>query len=336
MFRFANPEYLYLLILIPIFITFFIGMRIIRKRNIAKFGNPELLKQLMPDVSVGRQQAKFYLLLTAIVLTIFMLARPQVGSKLQKVKQQNTEIMIALDISNSMLAEDIAPNRLEKSKQILSRLIDNLDNRIGLVVFAGEAFIQLPVTTDFVSAKMFLSSISPNLIARQGTAIGEAIDLCMKSFSGAKDVSRAIIVITDGENHEDDAVKLAQAAVEKGITVHVIGMGSPNGTPLKIKNDYKRDREGNIVMTRLDEDMCKKIAEAGKGIYIRADNTNAAQKIITQEINKMSSIEVESKVYSDFNEQFHLLAWLALALLLVEFFMMERKNMLFRKYRLRF
>ena len=335
MFRFASPEYLYLLILIPVIIGFYIGMRIIRKRNIAKFGNLALLKQLMPDVSVGRQQAKFYLTLLAIVLTVFMLARPQFGTKLQKVKQRNVEIMVALDISNSMLAEDIAPNRLEKSKQILSRLIDNLhENRIGLVVFAGEAFIQLPATADFVSAKMFLTSISPNLIARQGTAIGDAVDLCMKSFSGAKDVSRTIILITDGENHEDDAIKSVQAAAEKGIVVHVIGMGSPNGAPIKIKNDYKRDHEGNPIVTRLNEEMCQEIAKTGKGVYVRADNTNAAQKIIVQEIDNMSAAEIENKVYSNFNEQFPWVAWLVLVLLLVEFFMMERKNKFFKKYKL--
>ncbi|MDR0872304.1 MAG: VWA domain-containing protein [Prevotellaceae bacterium] len=336
MFKFANPDYLYLLILIPILIILFIGVRIFRKRDIAKFGSAEMMKQLMPEVSAGRQQAKFYLLLAAVALTILMLARPQYGSKFEKVKQRNTEIMIALDISNSMMATDIAPSRLEKSKQILSQLIDNLgDNRIGLVVFAGEAYIQLPITSDLASAKMFLASISPSLISQQGTAIGEAIDVSLRSFSSKKGVSRAIIVLTDGENHEDDAVKSAKKAAKQGIAVYVVGMGTTNGVPIPVENstDFKRDRDGKIVITKLNEAMCREIAEAGQGIYVRADNSNAAQKAVSKEIEKLSSTEMETKVFTDFNDHFPLLAWVVLVLLLAEFFILEKRNKLFIKYK---
>ncbi len=337
MFRFANPIYLYLLIIIPILIILFIAYRMIRNRSIKAFGNPELLKELMPGISLYRPYAKYILLLIIITLAIFIMARPQFGSKLEIVKQKNVEIMVALDISNSMLAEDIAPNRLEKSKQILSRLVDGLKNdKIGLVVFAGDAFIQLPITSDHVSAKMFMSSISPKLISRQGTSIGAAIDLCVRSFPPTEGASRAIIVITDGENHEDNAVEAAKLAAEKGCLVHVIGMGNPNGSPIPIAgtSNFKKDREGNVVISRLNEQMCQEIAQAGKGIYVRADNTNSALKIITQEIEKMSSSETEAKVYSEYNEQFQTLAWIALALLTIEFFILNRKNKLFSKFRL--
>jgi len=337
MFRFANPDYLYLLIIIPFLVAFFVIYRIMRKRNIKAFGNPELLSGLMPDVSIYRPYVKFFLLLTAIILAIFMLARPQFGAKLETVRQKNIEIMVALDVSNSMLAEDVVPNRLERAKQILLRLIDRLQNdRIGLVVFAGDAFIQLPITADHVSARMFMSAISTNMVERQGTSIGAAIDLSVQSFSSTEGVGRAIIVITDGENHEDDAVASARAAAEQGIAVHVVGIGNPNGAPIPIPgtSNFMRDRQGNVVITRLNEQMAKEIAQAGNGIYVRADNTNAALQIITQEIERMTTSEIETKRYSEYNEQFQTLAWIALILLLIESFILYRKNKLFAKFKL--
>ena len=337
MFKFANPDYLYLLIIIPFLVVFFVMYRIVRKRNIKAFGNPELLNGLMPDVSVYRPYVKFFLLLTVIILAIFILARPQFGSKLETVKQKNIEIMVALDVSNSMLAEDVAPNRLERAKQILLRLVDGLQNaKIGLVVFAGDAFIQLPITADHVSAKMFMSAISTNMVARQGTSIGAAIDLSARSFSSTEGVGRAIIVITDGEDHEDGAVEAARMVAERGITVHVIGVGSTKSVPIPIPgtSNFRRDRDGNIVVTQLNEQMAKEIAQAGNGIYVRADNSNTALRIISQEIEKMSASEVETKIYSEYNEQFQTLAWIALILLLIECFILYRKNKLFAKFRL--
>lgn len=337
MFKFANPDYLYLLIIIPFLVAFFVMYRIMRKRNIKTFGNPELINQLMPDVSIYRPYVKFFLLLAVIILAIFILARPQFGSKLETVKQKNVEIMVALDVSNSMLAEDVAPNRLERAKQILLRLVDGLNNdKIGLVVFAGDAFIQLPITADHVSAKMFMSAISTNMVARQGTSIGAAIDLSARSFSSTEGVGRAIIVITDGEDHEDNAVEAARMAAEKGIVVHVIGIGGTKSVPIPIPgtSNFRRDKDGNIVVTQLNEQMCKEIAQAGNGIYVRADNSNTALRIITQEIEKMSASEIETKVYSEYNEQFQTLAWIALFLLLIECFILYRKNKLFAKFKL--
>lgn len=245
--------------------------------------------------------------------------------------------MIALDISNSMLAQDVQPSRLEKAKRLVAQLVDKMQNdKVGMIVFAGDAFTQLPITSDYISAKMFLESIDPSLISKQGTAIGAAINLATRSFTPQEGVGRAIIVITDGENHEGGAVEAAKAATEKGIQVNVLGVGMPDGAPIPMEgtNDYRRDRDGNVIVTRLNEEMCQEIAKAGNGIYVRVDNTNSAQKAISQEINKMAKADVETQVYTEFNEQFQAVAWIILLLLLVEMLVLERKNPLFRNIHL--
>jgi Ca-activated chloride channel family protein len=233
-----------------------------------------------------------------------------------------------------MMAEDIAPNRLEKSKRILSQLIDNMDNdKVGLVVFAGEAFTQLPITVDHVSAKMFLNSITPRLIARQGTAIGSAIELTVRSFDQKSTASKAIILITDGENHEDNAIEAAKLARDKGMVVHVVGIGRPEGAPIPVEGtmSFLKDKDGNVVVSKLNEQMCADIAEAGKGVYVRADNTNAATKTITKELDQLAKTEISTTVFSSFNEQFQSFAILALVLLLVEILMFERINKRFSR-----
>ncbi len=337
MFRFADPTYLYLLIILPFIAAFYIYSNYRRKRNIRKFGDPELLAQLMPDVSKYRPKVKFWLTFAALALTILLLARPQFGSKLETVKRKGVEVVIALDISNSMLAQDVAPSRLEKSKKLISKLVDEFDNdKVGLIVFAGDAFTQLPITSDYVSAKMFLESITPSLITTQGTAIGKAIDVAMRSFTPQKGIGRAIVIITDGENHEGGAVEAAQEAAKKGIRVFVLGVGSPDGSPIPVEgtNDYRKDKDGNVIVTRLNEQMCQEIAKAGDGMYIRVDNTNSAQRALNNEIAKMSKMDVESKVYTEFNEQFQAIAWLIFILLLAEMLILERKNPLFKNIKL--
>jgi Ca-activated chloride channel homolog len=337
MFRFSNPEYLYLLSLIPVLVFLFIAVNRRQQKRLKAYGNPELLAQLMPDVSHRRPLLKFILQLTAIGVCIFLIAGPQFGSKMEKSKRQGAELMIALDVSNSMMAEDITPNRLGKAKQILSKLVDQLkDDKIGLIVFAGDAFTQLPITTDYVSAKMFMSTISPELVPTQGTAIGKAIDLCMKSFPPKGKAERAIIVITDGENFEDDAAGMAKAAAEEGIKTHVIGMGLEQGSPIPMPNssDFRKDKEGNVVITKLNEKMCQDIAAAGSGIYIHSDNSNAALKLLEAQLDKMTKSELESSVYSEYDEQFQGLAWIVLVLLLIDMIILERKNKLLRNVRL--
>ncbi len=337
MFRFEEPAYLYLLLLLPFLAAFYLFSNYRRRKAIRKFGDPELMAQLMPAVSKYRPDVKFWIVFSAIALFSALLARPQFGAKFETVKRKGVEVMIALDISNSMMAQDVQPSRLAKSKMLISRLVDEMDNdKVGLIVFAGDAFTQLPITSDYISAKMFLESINPALLSKQGTNIGAAINLASRSFTPQEGVGRAIIVITDGENHEGGIEDAIKAATEKGIQVSVLGMGSPDGSPIPIEgtNDFRRDRDGNVIVTRLNEGMCQEMAKLGKGIYVRVDNTNSAQKIINQEITKMSKSDVESKVYTDFNEQFQVIAWIILLLLLVELLILDRKNPLFRNIHL--
>lgn len=337
MFRFEEPTYLYLLLLLPFLAAFYLYSNYRRRKAIRKFGDPVLMAQLMPDVSKYRPDVKFWLVFAAIGLFAVLLARPQFGSKLETVKRQGVEVMIALDISNSMLAQDVQPSRLEKAKRLVAQLVDKMENdKVGMIVFAGDAFTQLPITSDYISAKMFLESINPSLISKQGTAIGAAINLATRSFTPQEGVGRAVIVITDGENHEGGAVEAAKAAAEKGIQVSVLGVGMPDGAPIPVEgtNDFRRDRDGNVVVTRFNEQMCQEIAQAGDGIYVRVDNSNAAQKVIAQEINKMAKADVETQVYTEFNEQFQAVAWIILLLLLAEMLILERKNPLFRNIHL--
>ena len=337
MFRFAHPDYLFLLAILPVLIAFYIFALIRKRKALKKMGNPELIAQLMPDVSPKRQHLKFWLLFGAIAAMIFVIAGPQFGSKLETVKRNGVEIMVCLDVSNSMLAQDVTPSRLEKAKQMLAKLTDGFTNdKIGLIVFAGEAYTQLPITSDYISAKMFLSSINPSMVTTQGTAIGTAINLAVRSFTPSETSDKAIILITDGENHEDDAVGAAKKAAEKGIHVNIVGIGLPKGSPIPLdeNNNFMKDREGNVVVTKLNEQMCQEIAAAGDGMYVRADNTNSALRALEKEVEKMNKTELDSKVYSEYNEQFQTLAWIALFLLLIEFFIMDRKNRIFRKVKL--
>lgn len=329
MFKFAHPEYLFLLITVPVLIGVFIYNGYQRRKKLKLFGNPELLAELMPNVSKFRPQVKFYLQLTAVTLLIIVLAQPQFGTRPETSKRKGIEVMIALDVSNSMMSQDILPNRLENAKQVLSKLVDNMsEDKIGLIVFAGDAYTQLPITVDYVSAKMFFSSINTNMVPRQGTAIGSSIDLAIKSFGTKDKAGRAIIVITDGENHEDDAIGAAKLATDNDIAVHVIGMGTPEGAPIPVPGtmSFWKDKDGNVVVTKLNEQMCKDIAAAGKGVYVRADNSNTAYKVIEKELDKLAKSDIKSTNFAEYNEQFQSFALLALIILIVDFFVFERRN----------
>lgn len=337
MFRFANPEFLYLLFILPVLLAVYVYAYLQKRKAIKRLGNPEILSQLMPEVSPKRQFLKFWFIFGAVAAIIFVIAGPQFGSKLETVKRQGVEIMVCLDVSNSMLAEDVSPNRLEKSKQMLSKLTDGFtDDKVGLIVFAGDAFTQLPITSDYISAKMFLTSINPSMVSAQGTSIGAAINLAARSFTPNETSDKTIVLITDGENHEDDAIGAASAAAEKGIRVNIVGIGLPKGGPIPLQgtNNYMKDKDGNVVITMLNEQMCQEIAAAGKGMYVRADNTNSALKALQKEIDKMKKTDLDSKVYSEYDEQFQLVAWIALFLLIVELLIFDRKNRIFRKVKI--
>jgi len=329
MFRFEHPGYLYLLFLLPVFLALFLYAVYIKKRNLKRFGDWKIIHVLMPDASLKKQYLKFGILFTALALFIFVIAGPQFGSKLETVKKQGIEVVICLDVSNSMLSTDISPSRLDRAKMMLSRLIDDLNNdKIGLIVFAGDAFVQIPITSDYVSAKMFLSSINPALVPVQGTAIGAAINMALKSFTPDEKTEKAIILITDGENHEDDAIGAAKAAAGKNIQVNVLGVGSEQGAPIPIPgtNGYQRDKEGNMIITKLNEQMCRDIAIAGNGLYARTDNTNNALRTLQKELDKLGKSEVENKVYTSYDEKYYIPAWILLFILVIEFFILDRKN----------
>lgn len=330
MFRFAHPEYLLLLIPVLLLVVVFTRSLYLKKKRLKRWGELKLIETLMPNVSTSRPTFKFYLLLSAAILLVIVLAQPQFGTKEENVKKKGIEVMVALDVSNSMLAQDIQPSRLMKAKQILSQLIDRMsDDKVGMVVFAGDAFVQLPITTDYNAAKLFLSSINTEMVPVQGTAIGTAIDLSIKSFGQNKsEAGRAIIVITDGENHEDNAVAAAKLASDSGIKVFVIGMGTPEGAPIPVGGmvSFKKDRSGNVVVSKLNEEMASEIARAGNGLYVRADNSDAALKYIKNQLDTLAKAELEQKVYAQYNEQFQSFAIIALIILILEFFVFARKN----------
>ena len=334
MFRFEDPIYLWLLVLIPILALIrFVTFRS-RKKKLRKFGDPVLLRELMPGVSRFRPSVKFWLLQAALALLIVMLARPQMGTKISQEKRTGIETIIALDISNSMRAEDIVPSRLDRSKMMVENLVDHFTNdRIGLIVFAGDAFIQLPITSDYVSAKMFLSSIDPSMIATQGTDIAAAINMAASSFTQDEGIGKAIIVITDGEDHEGGAIEAAEAAKKKGMRVYVLGVGSANGAPIPIPGtgDYMKDNTGNTVMSALNEEMCKQLAAAGGGVYIHVENNSAAQKQLDNELDKLEKNETDTTVYSDFDEQFQAFGILAILLLILEICILDRRSPLLKR-----
>ena len=332
--RFEDPIYLYLLIVVPVLIGIHYLSEYLRSRKLRKFGDPELLKQLGADTSVIRREVKFWLLMAALTAVILLLARPQTigASQQQTDKRQGIEIMACIDVSNSMLAQDVAPSRMDKCKMMLENLISGFDDdKFGLVVFAGDAYIQLPLTADGVSAKMFLSNISPGMMQSQGTDISRAIDIASNSFSKQEGIGRAIVVITDGEDHEGGAVDAAKSAKSKGMRTYVLGVGSTSGAPIPVgKGQYLTDQKGETVMTKLNEAMCKEIAEAGGGKYIHVDNTNMAQHKLDNAMSNLARQDIESSQYTEHSEQFQAFALIALVLLILEIIVQE-KRVIFKK-----
>ncbi len=335
MLRFANPEYLYLLLIIPLLVGLMLFMDFRQRQKLRIYGDVNLLRQLMPDASALRHHLKYILALCGLALVILMMARPQEGA-IPDQKREGIEAIICMDISNSMLAEDVQPSRLQKAKNLVSRLVDNFDDdKVGLVVFAGEAFTQLPITADFVSAKMFLDQINPSLIDVQGTDFSAAIGLAANSFTSQENVGKAIVIITDGEDHEGGALETAKAAADKGMRVFVLGVGSDEGAPFRMmgESDYKKDAEGNVVVTRLNQDMCKQVAQAGNGAYIHVDNSNSALDALEKELDKLAKAEFAVS-FTEYNEQYWVFGLLAFIVLLVEMIVMDKKNPLFKNIKL--
>lgn len=326
MINFASSQYLLLLLLIPVFFIIQAVVLKMRARRIRKFGDESLVRQLMPSYSKAKAWVRLTMFSLGFFFFIIGLSRPQIGAKLKEHETKGAEIMIVLDVSNSMLAEDYSPNRLERAKLAISRLVDKLrEDRIGLIVFAGNSFVQLPITTDYVSAKMFLNSITTESVPVQGTAIGDAINTAMRSFSAQSEKSRAIIIITDGENHEDDPVAAAKQAAELGVRIFTIGVGSPEGKPIPMDGELLKDKEGNIVVTRLDEKVLQEVAEAGNGVYVRAGNSEFGLNPIIEDIKKMEDEKYSSVVFEEYDEQFMYFLGIALLFFVIEMLIGDRK-----------
>lgn len=336
MFRFEDPIYLWALLVIPVLLLIRLAGWRRRRSKLRKFGDPELVRQLMPNVSKFRPTMKFWLLLVAWALLVVMVARPQVGAEVQRDKRNGIEAIICLDISNSMLAQDVAPSRLDKSKLLVENLVDRFTNdKIGLIVFAGDAYVQLPITSDYVSAKMFLQNIDPSLIQTQGTDIAQAINLGLHSFTQADKIGRAIIVITDGEDHEGGAVEAAAEARKKGVNVFILGVGDTKGAPIPTGDGgYMKDRSGQTVMTALNEQMCREVAQAGSGKYIHVDNTGDAQTELNNDLARLQRGESEAVIYNAYDEQFQAFGILVILLLVVEVCILEAKNPLLKNIKL--
>ena len=336
MFRFEDPKYLYLLVLVVVLALIrFVTYRN-QKKRLRKFGDPQLLRELMPNVSRLRPTVKFWLLEAVLALLIVMLARPQMGTRISHEKRTGIETIIAMDISNSMRAQDVEPSRLTRSKMMVENLVDNFTNdKIGLIVFAGDAFVQLPITSDYVSAKMFLSSIDPTMMQTQGTDLAAAIEMATHSFTQEQNIGKATIIITDGEDHEGGAVEAAQAARKQGMRVYVLGVGSTKGSPIPDgRGDYMKDNSGQTVMSALNEQMCREVAQAGGGAYIHVENNSGAQRLLDEELDKLEKRETDSTIYSDYDEQFQAVGIVNLLLLILELCILEIKNPLLRNIRL--
>lgn len=340
MFQLENKYFIYAFGLIPVFIIIAWLVNRWRKKALASFGDLLVIQQLFPDVSRSKRILKFILYLIAFSFLIIGLINPLIGTKLEEIKRKGADLMICLDVSNSMKAEDLQPNRLEKSKQALSKLIDKLEgDRIGLIVFGGEAYVQLPITTDYSAAKLFLESINTDMIPTQGTDIRKAIEMAMNSFGKDEGKNKAIVIITDGENHEEDAINAAESAVEKGITIHTIGMGSAEGAPIpvykgNVREGFRKDKEGNTIITKLNEQMLQELATAGNGIYVRATNSDTGLNNILDAIDKLEKKQFESKMYSDYEDRFQWFIAATFILLLIETFLTERKSKLYQRLNL--
>ncbi len=329
MFRFANEIYLYALIIIPVLIGIFIIIGIIKRRALRRFGDLTLISNLMPEKSGVRPVIKFILLVLALTCIIIAVARPQFGSQIKDVKRKGVELVIALDVSNSMLSRDIKPNRLGQAKRSIIKMVEKLQNdKVGLIVFAGEAYVQIPLTTDYAATKMFMKTVSPQTMPRQGTAIGDALSLGMNSFDPDSDLNKAIVLITDGENHQGNAIDAAKKAANKGIRIYALGMGTTEGAPIPKpgSNGFLKDRQGNTVISKLHESLLQNIVSKTEGAYVRATNAGSGLDALYDEIEEMEKKKIESQKYSEYNDQFPVLIGLALFLLLIEFVILERKN----------
>jgi len=340
MFKFEHTVFFYAFASLPLFFALAIAYFIGRKRKLAQIGESHLVSQLIPYSSRRKRIWKLILFSLGFSCLILALCNLQTGSKLTEVKREGADIIVCLDVSNSMLAQDLSPDRLTRAKLALEKMIDLLEgDRLGLVIFAGEAYVQLPITMDYAAAKMFLESIGPGMVPVQGTKIADAIAKAADSFSSEEGKNRAIILITDGENHESEAIEAAVEARKRGIMINTIGIGSLNGVPIpQIENGvvkgYRKDRDGQTIVTKLNADLLRKIAESADGVFVHASQADIGLEAILDKIGELDKSQLESKMYSDYEDQFQWFLALALFFFLIEFFISERVSEWYKKLNL--
>jgi Ca-activated chloride channel homolog len=340
MFKFEHTHFFYALAVIPLLLLLVISYFISRKRKLRRIGDQSLVEQLLPYASRRKRIIKVTLFLSALVFMVLALCNLQTGSKLTEVKREGADIIVCLDVSNSMLAQDLSPDRLTRAKYALEKMVDMLQgDRLGLVIFAGEAYVQLPITTDYGAAKMFLGSIGPGMVPVQGTNLADAIQKASESFPADEGKNRAIILITDGENHESEAVAAAEMANKKGIMINTIGIGSEKGVPLPLVENgvvkgYRKDQDGQTVISRLNSDLLRAIASKANGVYVQASQADLGLGSVIDKINELDKAQIESKMYTDYEDQFQWFLATALLLLFIEFLISERVSEWFRKINL--
>lgn len=329
MIRLEDPQFLYLWILIPIFYLLHYFYIKHKKKKLLKFSDAQTQKTIIPDLSIGKQYLKFTLWNLSFFFLVLALANPQKGTSIEKKERTGTDLMVCLDVSNSMLAEDLKPNRISRAKQALTQLVNQLEqDRIGIVVFAGTSFVHLPITSDYTAAKTFIDVIDTKLIEVQGTAIAESLEKAYSAFENQDETkrSRSIILISDGEDNEEGVLETTKEIAKEGVVVNAIGLGQPEGSPIPVGNDYKKDKNGNIVLTKLNENLLKDIAKEGNGVYIRANNTSIGLDNILARINKMEKNEYEAIAYKNYDSKFYIFAFISLIFLILEWVIFERKN----------
>lgn len=339
--RLEHPEYLWLLLgLLPLAASY-IWAQVRRRRQLAAIGDAHLVRELIPDISGPKKTIKFLLLSLGLACLVVAVANPQVGTKQETVKRKGVDVVIALDLSSSMMAEDIKPNRLDRSKQFISDLLDKLQNdRVAFIIFAGHAYLQMPLTIDYSAFDLYLRSVRPDIIPTQGTAIGDAIELAEQAFDAGERKHKALIVISDGENHEEAAIDLAKEANKNGTEIYTIGVGTPKGGPIPIYNsygtqvDFKKDKDGSIILSKLNEKMLQEIAMNGGGEYYRLSNGRETMKELVNSISEMETKEIEEQIYTDYEDQFQFFLFFGLVLILAELLMTTRKSKWWSKLKL--
>ena len=332
MYQLEQPIYFYLLFAIPVVIVLFMLVLLWRKSTQRKFANATLIKKLSPNKSVFKPILKVLIVCLALACLSFALVNPKIGTKLETVKREGVDLVFALDVSKSMLAEDIAPNRLDKSKQLITQIVNSLGgDRVGIIGYAGSAFPQVPITTDFSSTKLFLNGMNTDMVSSQGTAINEAIRMAQTYFDDEEQTNRVLIIVSDGEDHEGNSIAIAEDAAALGIRIFTIGVGTEKGGPIPIKRNgilqhYKRDQNNQQVITRLDDEKLKDIAAEANGQYIDGTNTKEVVETVRAILNGMDKKEFDAKQFTDFKDQFQWFLAGALFLLLVDVFLLERKT----------